>query len=320
MSSPRNSGIHSGKAIVVKSLTKKFGHREVLHAIDFSVERGTVFGVIGPNGAGKTTTMRCLLDIIRPSSGSTSVLGEDPRTAGPELRRRIGYLPGELFLEGRITGRRLLSRYEAISGPVRRGRIDELAERLDLDLDRHTRKLSKGNKQKLGLVQAFMHDPELLVLDEPTSGLDPLVQAEFLAMVQETRDRGQTIFLSSHVLSEVQQAADEVAILRDGNIVTVATVDTLRESAVRHVRLGAAGISADDAGALLRRVPGIGRLEVLKEGDGVELSATLEGAIQPLLQALASLRLTDLVLEEPDLEESVLKMYGSLGNNGRGRS
>lgn len=309
----------NGNAIVVKSLTKKFGHREVLHAIDFSVERGTVFGVIGPNGAGKTTTMRCLLDIIRPNSGSATVLGEDPRSAGPELRRRIGYLPGELFLEGRITGRKLLSHYEAISGPVRPGRIDGLAERLDLDLDRHTRKLSKGNKQKLGLVQAFMHDPELLVLDEPTSGLDPLVQAEFLVMVQEAQDKGQTIFLSSHVLSEVQQAADKVAILRDGRIITVATVASLRETAVRHVRLNAAGISADDAGAVLRRVPGIGGLEVLNAGNGVGLSATLEGAIQPLLQALTSLQLTDLVLEEPDLEESVLKMYGSLGSNG-GRS
>ncbi|MBT2536966.1 ABC transporter ATP-binding protein [Arthrobacter sp. ISL-69] len=304
------------QAIVVQSLTKKFGSREVLHGIDFTVERGTVFGVIGPNGAGKTTTMRCLLDIIRPSSGSFLVLGEDPRRAGPELRRRIGYLPGELFLEGRITGRKLLSHYEAISGPVKRGHIDALAERLDLDLDRHTRKLSKGNRQKLGLVQAFMHDPELLVLDEPTSGLDPLVQQEFLAMVKESRDKGQTIFLSSHVLSEVQQAADEVAILRDGHIVTVASVARLRESAVRHVRLSATRISADDAGAMLRRVPGIARLEVLDSGDGVELSATLEGAIQPLLHVLSGLHLTDLVLEEPDLEESVLKMYGSLAGNG----
>jgi ABC-2 type transport system ATP-binding protein len=304
------------QALAARSLTKRFGRREVLHSIDFAVERGTVFGVIGPNGAGKTTTMRCLLDIIRPSSGETRVLGEDPRTAGPELRRRIGYLPGELYLEGRITGRKLLSHYEAISGPVKRGRIDALAERLGLDLDRHTRKLSKGNKQKLGLVQAFMHDPELLVLDEPTSGLDPLVQQEFLAMVREAQDNGQTVFLSSHVLSEIQQAADEVAILRDGRIVTVATVDSLRESALRHVRLTASSVSVHDAGALLSRVPGIGHLEVLPSAGGVDLSATLEGPIQHLVRALASLELTDLVLEEPDLEESVLKMYGSL--NGKG--
>lgn len=298
-------------AISTKSLTKKFGRREVLHGVDFAVEAGSVFGVIGPNGAGKTTTMRCLLDIIRPTSGEVRVLGKDPRAAGPELRRRIGYLPGELFLEGRVTGRKLLAHYQAISGPVAPGRIDALAERLGLDLDRHTRKLSKGNKQKLGLVQAFMHDPELLVLDEPTSGLDPLIQQEFHAMVREAQHNGQTIFLSSHVLSEVQQTADTVAILRDGRIIAVESVSGLRAGAVRHVRLSAHGIDAHDAGALLGAVPGVGRVEVLESGSTVTVSATLEGDIQPLVQVLASLQLTDLVLEEPDLEESVLKMYSS---------
>jgi ABC-2 type transport system ATP-binding protein len=302
-------------AISTTSLTKKFGRREVLHGVDFSVEAGSVFGVIGPNGAGKTTTMRCLLDIIRPTSGEVRVLGTDPRAGGPELRRRIGYLPGELFLEGRVTGRKLLAHYQAISGPVARGRVDELAERLGLDLDRHTRQLSKGNKQKLGLVQAFMHDPELLVLDEPTSGLDPLIQQEFHAMVQEAQHKGQTIFLSSHVLSEVQQTADTVAILREGRIITVESVSGLREAAVRRLRLTAHGISAHDAGALLGGVPGVGHVEVLESGNGVTLSATLEGAIQPLVRTLGSLQLTDLVLEEADLEESVLKMYATPGED-----
>ncbi|MCO4256907.1 ABC transporter ATP-binding protein [Pseudarthrobacter cellobiosi] len=299
------------QAISTRSLTKKFGRREVLHGVDFSVEAGSVFGVIGPNGAGKTTTMRCLLDIIRPTSGEVRVLGKDPRAGGPELRRRIGYLPGELFLEGRVTGRKLLAHYQAISGPVPPGRIDGLAERLGLDLDRHTRKLSKGNKQKLGLVQAFMHDPELLVLDEPTSGLDPLVQQEFHAMVREAQHNGQTIFLSSHVLSEVQQTADTVAILRDGRIIAVESVSGLREAAVRRVRFTANGITAHDAGALLGGVPGVGHVEVLESGGSITLSATVEGAIQPLVRALGTLELADLVLEEPDLEESVLKMYSS---------
>lgn len=297
--------------ISTRSLTKKFGRLEVLHGVDLAVEKGSVFGVIGPNGAGKTTTMRCLLDIIRPTSGEVRVLGQDPREGGPELRRRIGYLPGELFLEGRVTGRKLLAHYQAISGPVARGRIDGLAERLGLDLDRHTRKLSKGNKQKLGLVQAFMHDPELLVLDEPTSGLDPLVQQEFHAMMREAQHKGQTIFLSSHVLSEVQQTADTVAILREGRIIAVESVNGLRESAVRRVRLTAKGLTAHDAGALLGAVPGVGHVEVLDSGGSVTLSATVEGAIQPLIRALGRLDLTDLVLEEPDLEEAVLKMYSS---------
>lgn len=296
-------------AISTRSLTKKFGRREVLHGVDFAVEKGSVFGVIGPNGAGKTTTMRCLLDIIRPTSGEVRVLGQDPRAGGPELRRRIGYLPGELFLEGRVTGRTLLAHYRAISGPVAPGRIDGLAERLGLDLDRHTRKLSKGNKQKLGLVQAFMHDPELLVLDEPTSGLDPLVQQEFHAMVREAQQKGQTLFLSSHVLSEVQQIADTVAILRDGRIIAVESVSGLREAAVRQLRLTANGITAHDAGALLGAVPGVGHVEVLDSGGSITLSATVEGAILPLVRALGRLELTDLVLEEPDLEEAVLKMY-----------
>jgi ABC-2 type transport system ATP-binding protein len=298
-------------AVSAQALTKKFGRREVLHGVDFAVEAGSVFGVIGPNGAGKTTTMRCLLDIIRPTSGVIRVLGTDPRAGGPGLRRRIGYLPGELFLAARVTGRRLLSHYEAISGPVPRGRVDELAERLGLDLDSHTRKLSKGNKQKLGLVQAFMHQPELLVLDEPTSGLDPLVQQEFHAMVREARHRGQTIFLSSHVLSEVQQTADTVAILRDGRIIAVESVSGLREGAVRRVRFTTSGMAAHDAVALLTGVPGVGRVEVLESDGTATLSATLEGDIQPLVRMLASLPLTDLVLEEPDLEDAVLKMYSN---------
>lgn len=301
-------------AVSARSLTKSFGRREVLHGVDFDIPAGSVFGVIGPNGAGKTTTMRCLLDIIRPSGGKVTVLGSDPRTGGPELRRRIGYLPGELFLEGRVTGRKLLAHYQAISGPVPPGRIDELAERLNLDLDRHTRKLSKGNKQKLGLVQAFMHQPELLVLDEPTSGLDPLVQQEFHAMLREARHRGQTVFLSSHVLSEVQQTADTVAILRDGRIIAVESVSGLREGAVRRVRLTAAGIAAHDAVALLAGVPGVGQVEVLEADGGVTLSAVLEGNIQPLIHALGSFTLTDLVLDEPDLEEAVLKMYVGKGD------
>ena len=216
-----------------------------------------------------------------------------------------------------MTGRKLLAHYQAISGPVPPGRIDWLAERLGLDLDRHTRQLSKGNKQKLGLVQAFMHQPELLVLDEPTSGLDPLVQQEFHAMVREAKHRGQTIFLSSHVLSEVQQTADTVAILRDGRIITVESVEGLREGAVRHVRFTTHGIPASDAVALLSGVPGIGQVEVLEADGSVTLSAVLEGAIQPLVRMLGSLELTDLVLDEPDLEEAVLKMYSGQPEDAR---
>ncbi|SDN65407.1 ABC-type multidrug transport system, ATPase component [Cryobacterium flavum] len=238
-----------GAAIDVVDLVKQFGHNRALNGVIFQVPRGTVFGVIGPNGAGKTTIMRALLDIIRPTSGQATVLGTRSRNAGPELRRRIGYLPGELILEGRTSGRCLLAHYADISGPVAAGHVQELAERLRLDLDRPVRKLSKGNKQKLAIVQAFMHQAELLVLDEPTSGLDPLMQQEVLRLVREARDRGQTVFLSSHVISEIQQAADEVAILRGGSIVTINSVEELRATAIRHLRLVASGIRPTDLAA-----------------------------------------------------------------------
>ena len=304
------------QVIEVEGLRKSFGSREVLHGIGFGVDRGEVFGVIGPNGAGKTTTMRCLLDIIRPSGGRISILGDNPGTAGPRLRRRIGYLPGELFLEQRITGRRLLAHYAAISGPVRPGRADELAERFNLDLDRHTRKLSKGNKQKLGLVQAFMHDPDVLILDEPTSGLDPLIQQEFRALLREAQHNGQTTFLSSHVLSEIQQVADRVAILRDGNIEKVSTVTALREGALRRVRISLTGLSGSELEIRLRGLTGLQLKEVTETGSGVEVTATLEGEVRPLVRALAPLDVADLVIEEPDLEESVLTLYGGAENAG----
>ena len=301
-------------AIDVRGLRKRFGGREVLHSIDFSVRAGSIFGVIGPNGAGKTTTMRCLLDIIRPSGGSIAVLGQDPVAGGPGLRRRIGYLPGELVLEGRTTGRRILEHFAAISGPVKPGAIEELAGRLDLDLDNQARRLSKGNKQKLGIVQAFMHEPELLVLDEPTSGLDPLMQREFLALVREAKDRGQTVFLSSHVLSEIQQAADEVAILREGSIATVSTVEELRESAIRRVRVLFPGHDPAGVRELCAGIPGIHGLEVRQVHDGgqhgvIEARATIAGSVEPLVYVLSRTRVLDLVIEEPDLEEAVLKLY-----------
>ncbi|WP_411731424.1 ABC transporter ATP-binding protein [Paeniglutamicibacter sp.] len=304
------------RAIEITGLSKKFGVNEVLHGIDFNVPKGSIFGVIGPNGAGKTTIMRCLLDVIRPSSGALKVLGQNPTQGGPALRRRIGYLPGELILESRTTGRRILEHFAAISGPVKPGMVESLAERLDLDLDNQARRLSKGNKQKLGLVQAFMHEPELLVLDEPTSGLDPLMQQEFLTLIREAQDNGQTVFLSSHVLSQIQQAADEVAILREGSIVTLSTVDNLRESAIRHVRVLFPGDDLQGARASCAGVPGIHNLEVRQAHDGsygavIEARARIEGSVEPLVHVLASTKILDLVIEEPDLEEAVLKMYSA---------
>ena len=295
-------------AVETHALTKHFGRRTALDGIDLAIEVGTIYGVIGPNGAGKTTTMRLLLDIIRPTSGSSSVLGVDPRTGGAALRRRIGFLPGELRLEGRVTGRAFLAHYASISGPVASGAIDTLARRLDLDLSRQVRKLSKGNKQKLGIVQAFMHTPDLLVLDEPTSGLDPLVQHEFLALTREARDNGQTVFLSSHVLSEIQQVADTVAILRSGRVVTVSDVDSLRASAVRRVSVAFADATAQAVHDVLSRDPHLAELTITA-GEQLTVAGSVEGDIDPFIKAIAGFTVTHLTVEEPDLEESVLGLY-----------
>jgi ABC-2 type transport system ATP-binding protein len=301
-------------AVDTRALTKRYGRRTALHGIDLSIESGRVFGVIGPNGAGKTTIMRVLLDVIRATSGEVRVLGEDPRAAGPALRRRIGYLPGELSLEGRRTARSLLSHYAEFNGGAPHHRIDELAERLRLDLSRPVHSLSKGNKQKVGLVQAFVHRPDLLVLDEPTSGLDPLVQQEFLSMVREARDAGQTVFLSSHVISEVQQAADDVAVLRAGRIVDVSTVERLRAAAQRSVRIT---VRSTDSEVLLARLAEVPRLDDLSvtEGDGtVVVHGLLGDGVARFVQAVAASDVLDLVVQEPDLESAVLGYYGTTGD------
>lgn len=302
--------------IDVHALHKRYGDRVALHQLDLHVRPGTVFGLIGPNGAGKTTTLRTLVDIIRPSSGTVRVLGEDPRRGGAPLRRRIGYVPGELHLEGRASGHRLLAFYAEVSGPagsaasvLRTAR--DLADRLGVDLNRPVRTLSKGNKQKVGLIQAFMHRPELLILDEPTSGLDPLVQREFLTMVREARDAGQTVLLSSHVLSEIQQTADEVAVLASGRIVADGDVASLRLGSVRRVRARISGADAAAIRTAFERIPGIEGLEVAASpASGVQLSTTIEGSIDPFVKTLGQHEVQELTVEEPDLEESVLRLYG----------
>jgi ABC-2 type transport system ATP-binding protein len=208
-----------------------------LDGLDLEIAPGEVFGFLGPNGAGKSTTIRVLLDQLRPTAGRAEVFGTSPRAAVPRQRARIGYLPGELQMTGRATAGELLRHLAHLRGGVGADRIGDLAERLSLDLDRPIRGLSKGNKQKVGVIQAFLHRPELLILDEPTSGLDPLLQHEFLAMVREAQADGATVFMSSHVLSEVEVIAERVAIVRAGRIVDLDDVATLRHHAGQRVEL-----------------------------------------------------------------------------------
>ncbi|WP_136192277.1 MULTISPECIES: ABC transporter ATP-binding protein [Actinomyces] len=296
--------------VTTHSLHKRFGRVHAVRGIDLQVERGCVYGLIGPNGAGKTTVLRMLLGIMRPTSGTICVLGASPTTDRPQLRRRIGYLPGELNLGERTSGAALLKHLAEISGPVAPGRIEGLAERLDLDLSRPVRSLSKGNRQKLGLIQAFMHSPELLILDEPTSGLDPLMQREFLNLVREARDAGQTVLLSSHILSEIQHAADAAAVLSHGSIVAEGEVSSLRPAAVSRVRAVLADTTEQDVRAAL---VGPGLLSALHTesaaGQQLRVQGSFRGRADGVVKALSRFTVEELAIEEPNLEESILNLY-----------
>ena len=289
-------------AIRISGLVKDYGRIRAVAGIDLEVRRGEVFGFLGPNGAGKTTTIRCLLDLLRPTAGTIEILGLDPRRDGAALRARLAYLPGELRLPERGTVGQLVASIGRVRGGLDQGRRDELAERLDLDLGRKMRDLSSGNRRKVALLLAFVAGAELLVLDEPTNGLDPLMQHEFLGMVREARELGTTVFLSSHVLGEVQRAADRVAVLRAGRIVAVGTVDELRGRARQRVEVW---FEADPPAAELARLPGLDAPII----DGRRFTAVLSGPVQPLLEVLGRHPVESLVVEEPDLEETFLDLY-----------
>lgn len=288
--------------IETRGLTKDYGSRRALFGLDLRVRAGEVFGFLGPNGAGKSTTIRILLDLIRRSAGEVLVLGRDPRTDGVEIRRRVGYLPGDLVFTSRRPARDLLAYLGDLRGGVPAAQVDALAERLDLDLSRPLRSLSKGNRQKVGLVQAFMHRPELLVLDEPTSGLDPLLQREFLAMVREARADGRTVFMSSHVLSEVQDVADRAAVLRGGRLVATEDMDALRRRAARRVRIR---FAAPVAAAEFAGLAGVRDLDV----DGDAVRCVVDGSPDALVKQAARHTVLELDSAEPDLEELFFTYY-----------
>lgn len=292
--------------IRTEGLVKEYGHGagrvRALDGLDLEVAHGEVFGFLGPNGAGKSTTIRVLLDQLRPTAGHAEVFGTTPRAGGPRQRARIGYLPGELAMTGRATAGELLGHLTRLRGGAGAARIGELAARLCLDLDRPIRGLSKGNKQKVGVIQAFVHRPELLILDEPTSGLDPLLQHEFLAMVREAQADGATIFMSSHVLSEVEVIAERVAIVRAGRIVDLDDVATLRHHAGQRVELHFA--DPVDAGAF-DGLPGVSDIEV---GDH-HLTCLLRGEPDQLLKVAARSHVTRWSAEDRELEDLFLDHY-----------
>jgi ABC-2 type transport system ATP-binding protein len=295
--------VTSDVAIRTDGLSKDFGQGNGVFGLDLEVERGEVFGFLGPNGAGKSTTMRLLLDLIRPTAGSAMVLGLDTHRDSLEIRRRVGFLPGDFELYPKLTGREVLDFFAALHGGVD-GRVrEELVERFDAPVDRPIRELSTGNRQKLGLVQAFMHAPECLILDEPIAGLDPLVQRSFHDLLREVVDQGRTVFLSSHTLSEVEQVARRVAILRRGRLVVVDTFDNLRKVAQQRFEIEFGG--TPPSGDALRAIAGVRGVDV----EGQRFVVSFEGSADPIIKTLAEYEVRMMRSREPDLEEVFLRFY-----------
>ena len=291
--------------IQTDKLTKSYGTQRGIIDVDLTVEQGEVFGFLGPNGAGKTTAIRTILDLIRPTSGKAFVFGIDSTLDPVAIHRRVGYLPGEFSLYDKLTGRQTLTYFASLHGGVDPAYQDALIQRFDLDPTRRFKELSKGNKQKVGLVAALQHRPELLLLDEPTSGLDPLVQQTFFAVLRETVAEGHTVFLSSHVLSEVEKSCDRVAIIRAGRLVKVDRVDALRDLAHHQVELRFPGPGPVPAQAF-EQLAGVSDLSVADQ----VLHLRVTGAITPVVRAAAQFDVLDFVSREPSLEEIFLAEYG----------
>ena len=287
--------------IRTEGLTKAFGDLIALDHLDLEVVPGEVFGWLGPNGAGKTTTVRLLLDFIRPTSGTASVLGGTG--ADLSVRKRIGYLPGDLHLDQAYTGQEVFDFYGRLRGGYDRAWLDSLLDRFSLDPDRRLRELSTGNRRKVGIVQAFLHRPELLILDEPTSGLDPLLQHEFNRLVREVVAGGATVFLSSHVLPEVDALADRVGILRQGRLVTVVDVEDLRQRARQRLVLRVRGAPRTD---LFEGLPQVVECSVHDD----EISLVIEGDADAVVKAAAQLEVMHVRAPEADIEDAFLTYYG----------
>jgi ABC-2 type transport system ATP-binding protein len=290
-------------AIRTRGLTKDYGEGHGLFDLDLEVQRGEIFGFLGPNGAGKSTTMRLLLDLIVPTRGSATLMELDSRSQSLEVRRRVGFLPGDLELYPRLSGEAMLDYLGELRGGIDHRVRDSLVERFHADLRRPVRELSTGNRQKLGLIQAFMHEPELLILDEPIAGLDPLVQQSFHSLLHELAEQGRTVFLSSHTLSEVERVAHRVAILREGRLAVVDSLDNLRDIAVRRLDLefGRSSPTAEE----LRALPGVREVTL----NGRHVVVAFEGLADPLIKAIANYEVRSIRSRDDDLEEVFLRYY-----------
>ncbi len=289
--------------IRTEQLTKTYGVHRGIADVDLEVQAGEVFGFLGPNGAGKTTTMRILLDLIRPTGGRAEVFGIETTADPVAIHRRVGYLPGEFDLYVRLTGADTIEYFANLRGGVDRAWTAELVERLDLDPSRRFGEYSKGNKQKVGLVVALQHRPELLILDEPTAGLDPLIQHTFFELLREAKAEGRTVFLSSHIIDEVDRTCDRVAIIREGRLVQVDRIEAVRALAFHHVELAFAAPVPAAEFAALSEVSHV-------TADGNRVQMRVSGPMGPVLRVAARHDLLDVISREPNLEDVFLAQYG----------
>ena len=292
-------------AIETIGLTKHYGEVRALQDLDLEVRRGEVFGFLGPNGAGKTTMIRTILDLIRPTAGTARIVGLDSHQDAVAIRDHIGYLPSDLSMYENLTGRDMINYFANLRGGVDESHVHQLAERLDADLSRKIGDYSSGNRQKVGLILAFMSKPQVIIMDEPSTGLDPLVQREFQSMMREVASEGRTVFLSSHTLSEVQRVADRVGIIREGRLIDVETVDDLRSKAVRRVELV---FSEPVEAAIFEAVPGVRDVEIADRQAVMSFDGSMDGL---LAAAMDHYNLVDINTQEADLEEIFLEYYRS---------
>jgi ABC-type multidrug transport system ATPase subunit len=295
-------------AIRTRELTKDYGAGRGLFDLDLEVHAGEVFGFLGPNGAGKTTTIRQLMGLAFPTRGSAAIFDLDCHRQAVEVKRHVGYVPGEPPQFGGLRGREIIAYLGAMAGGVDRARVEALCDRLQLDVSRRYREYSTGNKKKLLLVIAFMRQPRLLILDEPTSGLDPLNQQTFNTMVLEARRDGATVFLSSHVLSEVEHVCDRVGIIRAGRLVNVASLEELHAIRLHRVEIEFGGEPPLDA---IRKADGVDDVTV----EGQRVHCVVRGSFEPLMQAIAGAHVVNLTSHEPSLEDTFLEFYSGSGTD-----
>lgn len=289
-------------ALALKNVTKTYGKSRGITNINLEVFAGEIFGFLGPNGAGKSTTINTILDLLRANKGSIHVLGMDSHKKSVEIRRRIGYLSGDMTTDPSLTGKQYLEFARHMHGNVDAAHVDELAERLQAELHKKIKSLSRGNRQKIGLIAALMHDPDLLILDEPTSGLDPLIQNEFNKIIRERQTRGKTTFMSSHVLSEVQEVCDRVGFIRDGKLIRVSKLDELLRDAPRRVSALYSSVAPD---SLLKGLKGVDKLRAV----GKRREFMFSGNYNELLHVIGTKPLHDLQILEPQLDELFMQYY-----------